>query len=71
MTVRINLSGLWVEPELRAIMGIRAHRAYLDAKTSRAIFFVRFPLRRATVHPSCHILLANLGGNSILELSAV
>ena len=27
-------------------------------------------MRRATVHPSCHILLANLGGNSIAETPA-
>jgi transposase len=60
-TVRINLSGLSVEPELRAIMGIRAHRACLDLRPQRAIFKTRFAVRRATVHPSCHILLANLG----------
>jgi transposase len=61
-TVRINLSGLCVEPELRTIMEIRAHRACLDLRPQRAIFKTRFAVRRATVRPSCHILLANLGG---------
>jgi hypothetical protein len=60
-----------MEPELRAIMGIRAHRAYLGARPRRAIFFIRLAVRRATVHPSYHVLLANLGGNLIVELSAV
>jgi transposase len=63
-TVRINLSGLCVEPELRTIMEIRAHRACLDLRPQRAIFKTRFAVRRATVRPSCHILLANLGGLS-------
>ena len=63
-TVRINLSGLCVEPELRTIMEIRAHRACLDLRPQRAIFKTRFAVRRATVRPSCHIRLANLGGNS-------
>src|SRR5688572_22512766 len=63
-TVRINLSGLSMELKLRAKMGIRAHRACLDFRPHRAIFKTKLAVRRATVHPSCHILLANLGGNS-------
>jgi transposase len=61
-TVRINLSGLSRELLLRASMGIRAHRACLDFRPHRAIFKTRLPVRRATVRPSCHILLANLRG---------
>jgi len=67
-TVRINLSGLSVEPELRAIMGIRAHRACLDLRPQRAIFKTRLAVRRATVRPFCRILLANLG-EPMVELS--
>jgi hypothetical protein len=66
-TVRINLSGLGVEPKLRAIMEIRAHWACLDFRPQRAIFKTRLPVRRATVRPSCHILPANLGGSPISE----
>ena len=40
-TVRINLSGLSMEHLLRAIMGIRAHRACLDLRPQRAIFKTR------------------------------
>jgi transposase len=61
-TVRINLSGLNMELLLRASMGIRAHRACLDFRPHRAIFKTRLLVRRATVRPSCHILLANLRG---------
>ena len=61
-TVRINLSGLNMELLLRASMGIRAHRACLDIRPHRAILKTRLPVRRATVRPSCHILLANLRG---------
>src|SRR5829696_4361958 len=64
-TVRINLSGLVVEHLLRATMEIRAHRACLKPRPHRAIFIPRLPVRRATVRPSCHILLANLGRTSV------
>jgi hypothetical protein len=69
-TVRINLSGLSVEHLLRAIMGIRAHRACLKPRPQGAIFIPRLPVRRATVHPSCHILLANLGRMSIAAMGS-
>jgi Winged helix-turn helix len=57
---RQSIRPVWGAPAL-AIMGIRAHRACLDFRPRGTIFETRLPVRRATVRPSCHILLANLG----------
>ena len=51
-------------------MGIRAHRACLKPRPQEAIFIPRLSVRRATVHPSCYILLANLGRISIAAVAS-
>src|SRR5438132_10158573 len=55
--VRFNLSGLWLEHALRAIMEIRAQLSLIRSKASRAMCGARFQLRRGD---HCSIVLTSL-----------
>lgn len=63
--VRINLSGLWLELALRAIMEIRAHLSSLDPRPRGPCAGPDFSCAGETVFPSSSFPLANLGGTSI------
>ena len=63
--VRINLSGLWLELALRAIMEIRAQLSSLDPRPRGPCAGPDFSCAGKTVVPSSSFPLANLGGTSI------
>jgi hypothetical protein len=67
--VRINLSGLSMELLLRAIMGIRAHRACLDFRPHRTILK---PGLRCAGQPFVHPVtsFSRTSGEPVVKLSA-
>src|SRR5258708_11912519 len=62
--VRFNLSGLWLEHALRAIMEIRAQLSSLDPRPRGPCAGPDFSRAGETVVPSFSLSLANLGGGA-------